>query len=77
MAAITGIPLVVLLGGREESTSDIILCDTDSSIPTSSIHLGTVHGHAHFDEPSRHLIAVVDAALDRPGYVAWSTIPYG
>ena len=71
LAAIPGTPFVVLLAisGREEPT-DIILCDTDGSVPTSSIHLGMLYRHAHFDEPGRHLIAVVDAAIDRLEYVA-------
>jgi len=68
LAAIPGTPFVVLLDGREEPT-DIILCDTDGSVPASSIHLGTIHTWAYFDEPGRHLIAIVDTALDTPEYV--------
>jgi len=51
----------------------IILCDTDDSVPTSSIRVGTIHQRSHFDEPGLHLIAVV--APDSPEYVAFSFLP--
>lgn len=50
---------------------DIILCDTDGSAPTSTVHVGKVHRRAHFDEPGRHLIAVVASVDYMPEYVVF------
>jgi len=69
LAAIPATSFVVLYGWSRE-LMDIILCDTDGSVPTSGIQVGTIHRRAHFDEPGRHLIAVVASAPDSPEYVA-------
>jgi len=71
LATIPETSLVVLDGESRGQMDHIILCDTDGFVPTSSIHVGTIHRHAHFDEPDRHLIAVVaPSAPDSPEYVA-------
>jgi len=69
LAAIPGTTFVVLFSSK---LTDIIICDTDGSVPTSTIYVGWKHEHCHFDEQAgRQLIAVVSSDPDSPGCVAF------
>lgn len=57
LAVIPGTSLVVLYA--QVYAERVILCDIDGSLPTSGIHVGRISRRAHFDEPGRHLIALV------------------
>ena len=70
LAAIPATSFVILYGRSSGQQWDIILCDTDGVVPTSSVRTGTIYRHAHIDEPGRHLIAVV-GRVNRPEYVTF------
>ncbi|KAF8073385.1 hypothetical protein FPV67DRAFT_1477594 [Lyophyllum atratum] len=60
LAVIPATPLVILCSELDSYEQHIILCDIEGNTHLSSVSVGKIICHAHYDEAGRHLIAVAD-----------------